>query len=234
MKLSFLHLNRGRNTGADNSGDTVNQTDISGVTAIPGAKSLIPRREPEPLPEKHTRQHNISVSEEARRNPVLALRLLRTTDLNSTEIIKKLRNAPEAITAFTEKYMTENSPEWEFVTDEDKGTKAMLYSMGNNDSNGYSSGKSAALKVLEGMRDGYMTQKEFDRIQKEYRDTAIANPTSLAHQKEAEKANDEYLRAVARAHVKKYQHLKDIGRSVSPDDLDEDKVYERMKQRGGA
>ncbi len=231
VKLSFLHLNNGRNAGADNSDDTVNQPD---VLEIKGAETLFSSNEPEPLPKKHTREHNVSVSEEAKNNPVLALRLLRTTDLKSSAIIKKLREEPEAITAFTERHMTENSPEWEFVSDEDKARQAMIHSMGNDDSNGYSSGKTAALKVLDGMRDNYMTQKEFDRIQEDYRAAAIANPLSLAHKKEAEKADDEYLKTVARAHVKKHQALKDIGQYVSPDDLDEDKVYERMKQRGGA
>jgi hypothetical protein len=234
VKMSFLHLNNGGKAGADDSGDTINQSDIPDISDVKGAESLFRSNEPEPLPKKHTREHNVSVSEEAKSNPVLALRLLRTTDLKSSAIIKKLRDEPEAITAFTERYMTENSPEWEFVSDEDKARQAMIYSMGNDDSNGYSSGKTAARKVLDGMRDNYMTQKEFDRVQEDYRAAALADPTLLMHKKEAERVNDEYLKAVARAHVKKHQALKDIGQNVSPDDLDEDKVYERMKQRGGA
>ncbi|HAG6509931.1 TPA: hypothetical protein ACHJ3T_001782 [Escherichia coli] len=234
VKMSFLHLNKGRHAGADNSGDTVNQPDVPDISEVKGAESLFRSNEPEPLPKKHTREHNVSVSEEAKSNPVLALRLLRTTDLKSSAIIKRLRNEPEAVTAFTERYMTENSPEWEFVSDEDKARQAMIYSMGNDDSNGYSSGKTAALKVLDGMRDNYITQEEFDRIQEDYRTVAMADPSSLMHKKEAERANDEYMKAVARAHVKKHLALKNIGQSVSPDDIDEDKVYERMKQRGGA
>ncbi|EJA1204218.1 hypothetical protein LZD21_000418 [Escherichia coli] len=234
VKMSFLHLNKGRNVGADNSDNTVNQPDTTGIVEIKEADTLSGKPEPEPLPKKHTREHNVSVSEESKSNPVLALRLLRTTDLKSSAIIKRLRNEPEAVTAFTERYMTENSPEWEFVSDEDKARQAMIYSMGNDDSNGYSSGKTAALKVLDGMRDNYITQEEFDRIQEDYRTVAMADPSSLMHKKEAERANDEYMKAVARAHVKKHLALKNIGQSVSPDDLDEDKVYERMKQRGGA
>ncbi|MFA7847850.1 hypothetical protein ACEOB6_23420, partial [Escherichia coli] len=168
----------GGKAGADDSGDTINQPDIPDISDVKGAESLFRSNEPEPLPKKHTREHNVSVSEEAKSNPVLALRLLRTTDLKSSAIIKELRNSPEAITAFTERYMTENSPEWEFVSDEDKARQAMIYSMGNDDSNGYSSGKTAARKVLDGMRDNYMTQKEFDMIQEDYRAAAIADPTS--------------------------------------------------------
>ncbi|MFA7847851.1 hypothetical protein ACEOB6_23425, partial [Escherichia coli] len=167
----------GGKAGADDSGDTINQSDIPDISDVKGAESLFRSNEPEPLPKKHTREHNVSVSEEAKSNPVLALRLLRTTDLKSSAIIKRLRDEPEAITAFTERYMTENSPEWEFVSDEDKARQAMFYSMRNDDSNGYSSGKTAALKVLDGMRDNYMTQKEFDRVQEDYRAAAMADPT---------------------------------------------------------
>ncbi|EFN7491518.1 hypothetical protein ACF6HX_002566 [Escherichia coli] len=226
VKMSFLHLNNGGKAGADDSGDTINQPDIPDISDVKGAESLFRSNEPEPLPKKHTREHNVSISEEAKSNPVLALRLLRTTDLKSSAIIKELRNLPEAITAFTERYMTENSPEWEFVSDEDKARQAMIYSMGNDDSNGYSSGKTAALKVLDGMRDNYITQGEFDRSLALYRES---NPE--ARRAEVKKLREEYARTAAREHVRYHQALKKIGQKVSPDDLDEDKVYETMKQR---
>ncbi|EFC2563335.1 hypothetical protein CTN89_001575 [Escherichia coli] len=226
MKMSFLHLNNGGKAGADDSGDTINQPDIPDISDVKGAESLFRSNEPEPLPKKHTREHNVSISEEAKSNPVLALRLLRTTDLKSSAIIKELRNLPEAITAFTERYMTENSPEWEFVSDEDKARQAMIYSMGNDDSNGYSSGKTAARKVLDGMRDNYITQGEFDRSLALYRES---NPE--ARRAEVKKLREEYARTAAREHVRYHQALKKIGQKVSPDDLDEDKVYETMKQR---
>ncbi|WP_074466201.1 hypothetical protein [Escherichia coli] len=226
VKMSFLHLNKGRHAGADNSGDTVNQPDVPDISEVKGAESLFRSNEPEPLPKKHTREHNVSVSEEAKSNPVLALRLLRTTDLKSSVIIKKLREEPEAITAFTERHMTENSPEWEFVSDEDKARQAMIYSMVNDDSNGYSSGKTAALKVLDGMRDNYITQSEFDLSLALYREN---NPES--RRIEAKKLQEEYARKAACEHVRYHQELKKIGQQVSPDDLDEDKVYEAMKQR---
>ncbi|EFC9846671.1 hypothetical protein CRG80_005100, partial [Escherichia coli] len=192
VKMSFLHLNKGRNVGADNSGDTVNQPDVPDISEVKGAESLFRSNEPEPLPKKHTREHNVSVSEEAKSNPVLALRLLRTTDLKSSVIIKKLREEPEAITAFTERHMTENSPEWEFVSDEDKARQAMIYSMVNDDSNGYSSGKTAALKVLDGMRDNYITQSEFDLSLALYREN---NPET--RRIEAKKLQEEYARKAA-------------------------------------
>ncbi|EPC4380147.1 hypothetical protein ACRZS8_001662 [Escherichia coli] len=226
VKMSFLHLNNGGKAGADDSGDTINQPDIPDISDVKGAESLFRSNEPEPLPKKHTREHNVSISEEAKSNPVLALRLLRTTDLKSSAIIKELRNLPEAITAFTERYMTENSPEWEFVSDEDKARQAMIYSMGNDDSNGYSSGKTAALKVLDGMCDNYITQGEFDRSLALYRES---NPE--ARRAEVKKLREEYARTAAREHVRYHQALKKIGQKVSPDDLDEDKVYETMKQR---
>lgn len=226
VKMSFLHLNNGGKAGADDSGDTINQPDIPDISDVKGAESLFRSNEPEPLPKKHTREHNVSISEEAKSNPVLALRLLRTTDLKSSAIIKELRNSPEAITAFTERYMTENSPEWEFVSDEDKARQAMIYSMGNDDSNGYSSGKTAARKVLDGMRDNYITQGEFDRSLALYREN---DPE--ARRAEVKKLREEYARTAAREHVRYHQALKKIGQKVSPDDLDEDKVYETMKQR---
>ncbi|PJI60774.1 hypothetical protein [Escherichia coli] len=226
VKMSFLHLNNGGKAGADDSGDTINQPDIPDISDVKGAESLFRSNEPEPLPKKHTREHNVSISEEAKSNPVLALRLLRTTDLKSSAIIKELRNSPEAITAFTERYMTENSPEWEFVSDEDKARQAMIYSMGNDDSNGYSSGKTAARKVLDGMRDNYITQAEFDRSLALYREN---DPE--VRRAEVKKLREEYARTAAREHVRYHQALKKIGQKVSPDDLDEDKVYETMKQR---
>lgn len=227
VKMSFLHLNKGRNVGADNSDNTVNPSDSTGIVEIQGADTLFGKPEPVELPKKHTREHNVSVSEEAKSNPVLALRLLRTTDLKSSAIIKKLRNEPEAVTAFTERYMTENSPEWEFVSDEDKARQAMIYSMGNKDSNGYESGKTAALKVLDGMHDNYITQAEFDSSLALYRENSPE-----ARRDEMKKLQEEHFRKLAREQVRYHKELKKRGQNVSPDKLNEDKVYEEIKARG--
>ena len=224
--MDFSHLNQA--TGAYIASDELPKKRENDDSVAPGIAGFTDKDSK--VREKHTRGHNVAVSDEAKKNPVLAVKLLRNTKLSSSEIIRKLKEEPEAITAFTEKFMSENVPEWEFVSEEDKGKQAMAWSVRNDDKNGYNAGRNAARKVLDGMHDPYLTTKEIERAREEYRKTSITNPNTTAHKMRVEQLNDEYLRKNARACVEKNIALKNIGHNIPPDELDEEKVFERMKK----
>jgi hypothetical protein len=52
-------------------------------------------------PKQHSRGHNVAVSTEAKDNPVLAVRLLKETELSSKKIKLKLASSPAALSVFT-------------------------------------------------------------------------------------------------------------------------------------
>lgn len=224
--MDFSHLNK--STGAYAASDELPEQSESDGGMAPDIAGITDKGNR--VREKHTRGHNVAVSDEAKKNPVLAVKLLRSTKLSSSEIIRRLKEEPEAITAFTEKFMSENVPEWEFVSEEDKGKQAMAWSVRNDDKNGYNAGRNAARRVLDGMRDPYLTTKEIERSMEDYRKTSITNPGTSAHKMRLEKINDEYLRKKARARVEKNIALKDIGHNILHDELDEEKVFESMKK----
>ncbi|VTN12133.1 Uncharacterised protein [Raoultella terrigena] len=71
-------------------------------------------------PNQHSRGHNVAVSTEAKNNPVMAVRLLKETKLSSKKIKLQLASSPMALSVFTQKFMEENDPTWEFQDDEEK------------------------------------------------------------------------------------------------------------------
>ena len=79
-------------------------------------------------PKQHSRGHNVAVSTEAKDNPVLAVRLLKETELSSKKIKLKLASSPAALSVFTMKFMEENDPTWEFQDDEEKARTALMFS----------------------------------------------------------------------------------------------------------
>ncbi|MDV0614923.1 hypothetical protein RZP29_31260, partial [Klebsiella quasipneumoniae subsp. similipneumoniae] len=58
-------------------------------------------------PKQHSRGHNVAVSPEAKNNPVLAVRLLKETELSSKKIKLQLASSPMALSVFTQKFMEE-------------------------------------------------------------------------------------------------------------------------------
>ncbi|MCC8368266.1 hypothetical protein J8V57_18865 [Xenorhabdus sp. PB61.4] len=154
--------------------------------------------QPEPI-KKHSRGHNVAVSEEAKNSPVLAVKLLRETDLHSNKIKAKLRSEPEALSKFTSKYMEEHDPSWEFLDDEEKAFKAMTFSVNNGDANGYNQAKHHAVNALKKMEEP-MTEDEIQSLIERTRQMMNeSNPNTTDNEQARKQADQEYQEAIAKA-----------------------------------
>lgn len=150
-------------------------------------------------PDQHTRSHNVAVSEEARNNPVLAVRLLKDTDLSSRKIRARLASSAPALSAFTQKFMEENDPTWEFQDDEEKALTALTYATQNRDANGYNAAFGRATQALAKMVEP-MTEDERQAVMMQA--TKIVNdtnPDSPDNIRAREQADQAYNEAVAKA-----------------------------------
>ncbi|MDC9591814.1 hypothetical protein PSI23_21670, partial [Xenorhabdus sp. XENO-10] len=154
--------------------------------------------QPEPI-KKHSKGHNVAVSEEAQNSPVLAVKLLRETDLHSNKIKAKLRNDPEALSKFTSKYMEEHDPSWEFLDDEEKAFKAMTFSVNNGDANGYNQAKHHAVKALKKMEEPMTKDEVQDLIKWGHQTMNEINPNTADNEQARKQADQEYQEAMAKA-----------------------------------
>ncbi|WFQ79519.1 hypothetical protein PXH59_18490 [Xenorhabdus sp. SF857] len=164
------------------------------------ATDLITEQDEQPAaPKKHSRGHNVAVSAEAENSPVLAVKLLRETDLSSKKIKVKLQEEPEALSKYTSKYMEEHDPSWEFLDDEEKAFKAMTFSANNGDVNGYNQAKHHAVKALKKMEEP-MTKAEIQALMENTRQMMNqSNPNTTDNVEARKQADQEYQEAIAKA-----------------------------------
>ncbi|HFD2059297.1 TPA: hypothetical protein ACF2D8_000098 [Serratia marcescens] len=101
-----------------------------------------------PAVDSHSDVHKIAVSQEAKSNPVLALRLIQQGKPYQ-QALEKLHSSARHLSRFTQRIMAKNYPGWECLDTEDQNMAAFQHSMLNNDSNGYHAGFKAALVALE-------------------------------------------------------------------------------------
>lgn len=168
-------------------------------------------------PKQHSRGHNVAVSTEAKDNPVLAVRLLKETELSSTKIKLKLASSPAALSVFTMKFMEENDPTWEFQDDEEKARTALMFSTQNRDANGYIAAKTSALKALKKMEEP-LTEDEVkalaniaSKMQNDY------DPMSPDNVRARRKADEEYREEVAQAAARRNDRIRASGVSLPGD-----------------
>lgn len=96
----------------------------------------------------HSDAHRIASSQEARNNPVLALRLI-AQGKPADDAIAVLGSRARSLSSFTQRRMLQTCPGWELMDDEDQNQTAFTDSLTNGDSNGYRAGFAAALRALE-------------------------------------------------------------------------------------
>lgn len=168
-------------------------------------------------PNKHSRGHNVAVSTEAKNNPVLAVRLLKETKLSSKKIKQQLASSPMALSVFTQKFMEENDPTWEFQDDEEKARTALMFSTQNRDANGYSAAQSSAIKALKKMEEP-LTEDEVKalanmtlKMQNEY------DPMSPDNVNARRIADEEYREEVAQATARRNDRIRASGVSLPGD-----------------
>jgi hypothetical protein len=168
-------------------------------------------------PNQHSRGHNVAVSNEAKENPILAIRLLNDTDLSSKKIIAQLADAPIALSKFTQNFMEQNDPTWEFQDEEDQAITALTFSTQHGDANGYKSGCDRASKALEKLVEP-LTEDEhqslMDRVTQMMND---ANPNSPDNVEARRRADEEYKQEVANAVARRNQRMRATG-AVIPGD----------------
>jgi hypothetical protein len=98
--------------------------------------------------DSHSDAHKIAVSQEAKSNPVLALRLIQQGKPYQ-QALQKLQSSARHFSRFTQRIMEKSYPGWECLDTEDQNMAAFQYSVLNNDSNGYHAGLKAALVAIE-------------------------------------------------------------------------------------
>lgn len=196
---SFGHL-----TAGAESDTTDNQQDQN------AADLMVSDDQPE-APKKHSRAHNVAVSEEAAESPALAVHLLRETDLSSKKIRARLRDEPEYLSKFTVKYMEENDPTWEFLDDEERVIKALQVSSQHGDINGYMTARQQAVQALKKMEEP-MTEDEVQKMIERTRQAMNkANPDTPDNTEARQKADEEYQRDMAKAAEKLRATYKETG-----------------------
>ncbi len=203
--LNFSHLFNGTKTkGANTDGDT--EIKFADDEPIKVAR-----------PAQHSREHNVAVSDEAKANPVLAIRLLKDTDLSSKKIKAKLASAPQALSKFTQNFMEENDPTWEFQSEEEKARTALTYSANYKDKNGYGAASISATKALKKMEEP-LTEDELkalvERTTKMQNDYDPNSPDNVYARRQAE---EDYKQEVAQAMARRNDRFRATGKMLPGD-----------------
>lgn len=97
---------------------------------------------------RHSNAHWIASSNEAKNNPILALKLIKRRTPHE-EAIDTLQVSARHLSNFTKHKMIAVCAGWECLDTEDRNMEAFTYSMTHSDDNGYHAGFFAAQRVLE-------------------------------------------------------------------------------------
>ncbi|MEQ5221394.1 hypothetical protein ABN242_05000 [Providencia alcalifaciens] len=186
--------------------------DTSNDTQQDQTMTLIENNDEQPVtPKKHSRGHNVAVSEEAKNSPVLAVKLLRETDLSSKKIRARLSEEPEALSKYTIKYMEENDPTWEFLDDEERVRKAFQVSANKGDINGYMTARHQAVQALKKMEEP-MTEDEIKKVIKNTRQLMNEiTPNTVDNIAARKKADEEFEKSMVEAAAKRQKAYEKSG-----------------------
>jgi len=168
-------------------------------------------------PSQHIRAHNVAVSDEAKANPVLAIRLLKDTDLSSKKIKAQLANAPEALSKFTQSHMEENDPGWEFQDEEEQAFTASSYSLNNSDKNGYRAARDRATKSLAKMVEPMTEDETQAMIARTTQMLNASDPDTPDNVDARRQADEEYKEAVAQAAAQRNAKFRATGVALPGD-----------------
>ncbi|MEQ5221393.1 hypothetical protein ABN242_04995 [Providencia alcalifaciens] len=128
-----------------------------------GQASLSDEAEHNPR-EQHSEAHWIAVSQEAKNNPIYALKLIQRNVLHESAIAR-LAGSPRQLSQYTKRKMEATFAGWELLDDEDKNLAAFHNSLFNYDSNGYRASLRAASLKLEKYIEP-MTEQELQALLK--------------------------------------------------------------------
>jgi hypothetical protein len=210
---NFLHLN-GIGDGIQKTAAIIsanNGDDTENTFAKVGDPTKLSR------PGQHSRSHNVAVSDEAKANPVLAVRLLKETDLKSSQIRARCASEPQALSKFTQNFMEENDPGWEFQDGEEQALTAQTYSIQNRDANGFQAARDQAIKALKKMEEP-LTDDEIQDLTARTLDMQNAsNPNTPDNLEARQKADEEYKQEVAQATARRNAQYRASGMAIPGD-----------------
>lgn len=162
-------------------------------------------------PNQHSREHNVAVADEAKANPILAMRLLNDTDLSSKKIIARLADAPMALSKFTQNFMETNDPTWEFQDEEDQALTALTFSTQRGDANGYSAGRDRASKALAKLKEPLTEDEQQSLIEHVTQMQNDSDPNTPDNIEARRRADEEYKNEVASAAARRNAQLRATG-----------------------
>lgn len=168
-------------------------------------------------PSQHSREHNVAVSDEAKANPILAMRLLTDTDLSSKKIIIQLADAPQALSKFTQNFMETRDPTWEFQDEEDQALTALTYSSQHNDANGYTAGWNRAFRALEKLKEPLTDEEHQSFLDAMNQMANEDNPNTPDNVEARRQADEEYKQEVANAAARRNQRMRATGVALPGD-----------------
>ena len=186
--------------------------DASDDTQQEQTMTLIESSDEQPAaPKKHSRGHNVAISEEAKNSPVLAVKLLRETDLSSKKIRVRLSEEPQALSKYTIKYMEDNDPTWEFLDDEERVSKALQVSANKGDINGYMTARHQAVQALKKMEEP-MTEDEIKKVIENTRQLMNEiTPNTVDNIAARKKADEEFEKSMVEAAAKRQKAYEKSG-----------------------
>ncbi|MBL5827653.1 hypothetical protein JBO46_16205 [Serratia fonticola] len=168
-------------------------------------------------PGQHSRGHNVAVSDEGRGNPVLAVHLLNETDLKSSQIKARCASEPQALSKFTQNFMEENDPGWEFQDEEEQALTARTFSIQNNDKNGYHAARVRATKALKKMEEPLTEDEIQDLTARTIKLQNDNNPDTPDNLEARKKADEEFKEMVAQATARRNNQYRATGLALSGD-----------------
>ncbi|WP_411703526.1 hypothetical protein [Edaphovirga cremea] len=168
-------------------------------------------------PGQHSRGHNVAVSDEGKANPILAVSLLKETDLKSSQIKARCASEPQALSKFTQNFMEEHDPGWEFQDGEEQALTAQTYSINNRDENGFHAARDRAIKALKKMEEPLTEDEIKDLTARTIEMKNASEPNTPDNVEARKKADEEYKQEVALATARRNDRYRASGQAIPGD-----------------
>ncbi|MEY0765075.1 hypothetical protein AB7293_04890 [Providencia huaxiensis] len=173
-----------------------------------GQASLSDEAEHNPR-EQHSEAHWIAVSQEAKNNPIYALKLIQR-NVSHESAISRLTDSPRHLSQYTKRKMEAIFAGWELLDDEDKNLAAFNDSLFNDDSNGYRSSLRAASLKLEKYIEP-MTEQELQallkRIAEDMKRNSPHSAENIAERRRQAEEDKRKADEIGKQQRKQYQRL---------------------------
>lgn len=158
---------------------------------------------------QHSEAHWIAISQEAKNNPIYALKLIQR-NVSHGSAIARLTGSFRQLSQYTIRKMEDTFAGWELLDDEDKNLAAFNNSLFSNDSNGYRASLRAANLKLEKYIEPMTEQELQASIKRTSDDMKRNNPHSAENIAERRRQAEEDKRKadeIGKQQRKEYRRL---------------------------